>query len=82
MPFPQEKRLIVLPRVCKTDFTQIPIAADSLSIGFCFDLSFTVGRTDLIHRQSREWSSFLDRVLAFFDAIRFNLQRRKEKNKI
>ena len=44
--FPQEKRLSVLPRVCSTERTQIPMAADSLED---FALTFTVFRTFFMH---------------------------------
>lgn len=47
--FPQDKRLSVLPRVCSTERTQIPMAADSLED---LALTFTVFRTFFIHRQS------------------------------
>jgi hypothetical protein len=41
----QENRFNVLPRVCRTDFTQIPMAAFSLEEPF---LTFTVFLTCLI----------------------------------
>ena len=53
-PFLQENRFKVLPRVCKTDFVQMPMAAASLAAGLFFwpGRSFTVLRTDLIQRQN------------------------------
>ena len=60
--FKQEKRFNVFPRVCKTERTQIPMAACSRAFLVLEPLltlrTFTVLRTFLIHEQS-----FLARTL-------------------
>ena len=57
--FKQEKRFNVFPRVCKTERTQIPMAACSRAFLVVAPLrTFTVLRTFLIHEQS-----FLARTL-------------------
>ena len=58
----QVNRRRVRPRPCKTDFTQIAIAADSFFCGNPFR-NFTVFCTFLIHRQNR-----LGRLFRFTDS--------------
>ena len=48
------KRRNVLPRLCNTDRTHVPIAADS----FAFDFTLIVLRTCLIHRQNLRDTEF------------------------
>ena len=59
--FPHLNRFNVFPLVCKTDWTQTPMAAASLAEGVFFTpgLSLIVFRTFLIQRQKSDASLFL-----------------------
>lgn len=67
-PFRQLNFLRVLPLLCKTDFTQIAIAAFSLASSPRPEpfLSFNVFETDFIHLQKRSACFITTYVLSFF----------------
>jgi len=65
-PFRQLNFLRVLPLLCKTDFTQIAIAAFSLASSPRPALNLRVFFTDLIHLQKRSACFITTYVLSFF----------------